>query len=91
MSIKIGIVGVSGYGGGEVLRLCVGHPVFELCYVGGEGSAGPRLGDRFPGLTRYANLVIQRWDPTALPDLDLLFVSLPTGESARARRSCRTG
>ncbi len=84
MSIKVGIVGVSGYGGGEVLRLCVGHPAFELCYVGGEGSAGSRLGDRFPGLTRYADLVIQRWDPTALPDLDLLFVSLPTGDSARA-------
>src|SRR6478672_10100526 len=84
MSIKVGIVGASGYGGGEVLRLCVGHPAFELRYVGGDSSAGQRLGDRYPGLTRYADLVIQRWEPERVPDLDLLFVSLPTGDSAKA-------
>ena len=84
MSVKIGIVGVSGYGGGEVLRLVVGHPTFELRYVGGESSAGQRLGERFPGLPKYADLAIERWDPAAVPDLDLLFVSLPTGDSARA-------
>ena len=84
MSIKVGIVGVSGYGGGEILRLVVGHPSFELRYVGGESSAGQRLDERFPGLPRYADLVIERWDPEAVPDLDLLFVSLPTGDSAKA-------
>jgi N-acetyl-gamma-glutamyl-phosphate reductase len=84
MSVKVGIVGATGYGGGEVLRLCVGHPAFEICYVGGGSSAGQRLGDHYPGLTRYADLTIERWDPEALPDLDLLFVSLPTGESAQS-------
>jgi N-acetyl-gamma-glutamyl-phosphate reductase len=84
MSVRVGIVGVSGYGGGEVLRLCAGHPGFEVSYVGGESSAGQRLRDRFPGLTRYGDLVISRWDPDSLPDLDLLFISLPTGDSARA-------
>jgi len=83
MSMKVGIVGVSGYGGGEVLRLCVGHPAFELRYVGGASSAGQRLGDHYPGLSRYADLTIERWEPEAVPDLDLLFVSLPTGESAQ--------
>lgn len=84
MSVKIGIVGVTGYGGGEVLRLCAGHPSFEVCYVAGESSAGQRLGERYPGLTRYTDLVIQRWDPEGVPDLDLLFISLPTGESAKS-------
>lgn len=91
MSVKVGIVGVSGYGGGEILRLVVGHPSFELCYVGGETSAGQRLGERFPGLPRYAELAVERWDPTAVPDLDLLFVSLPTGDSARAVRELPDG
>jgi N-acetyl-gamma-glutamylphosphate reductase len=76
MSVKVGIVGVSGYGGGEILRLVVGHPSFELCYVGGESSAGQRLVERFPGLPRYAEVMVERWDPRAIPDLDLLFVSL---------------
>src|SRR5690349_19572013 len=86
MSFKIGIVGVSGYGGGEALRLCAGHPSFDVVYVAGESSAGGRLGERFPGLSgALGELVIQKWDPTTLPsDLDLLFASLPTGESRAA-------
>ena len=81
MSIRVGIVGVSGYGGGEVLRLCATHPTFELVYVAGESSAGQKLIERFPGAGRLGDLVVRRWDPAALPDLDVLFASLPTGES----------
>jgi len=81
MSIRVGIVGVSGYGGGEVLRLCATHPAFELVYVAGEGSAGQKLIERFPGVGSLGDLVIQKWDPAALPNLDVLFASLPTGES----------
>jgi N-acetyl-gamma-glutamyl-phosphate reductase len=81
MSIRVGIVGVSGYGGGEVLRLIATHPTFELVYVAGEGSAGQKVIERFPGAGKLGDLVIQKWDPAALPDLDVLFASLPTGES----------
>ena len=39
MSIRVGIVGISGYGGGEALRLCATHPVFHVVYAAGESSA----------------------------------------------------
>jgi N-acetyl-gamma-glutamyl-phosphate reductase len=85
MSIRVGIIGVSGYGGGEVLRLSATHPSFEVVYVAGESSAGGRLGDKFPGLARpLSELVIQKWNPAELPALDVLFASLPTGESREA-------
>ncbi|ONG49991.1 N-acetyl-gamma-glutamyl-phosphate reductase [Pseudoroseomonas deserti] len=85
MSIRVGIVGISGFGGGEAMRLVAGHPDFELVYAAGEGSAGSRLADRFPGLpAKLAGLVIEKWDPAGLPPLDLLFASLPTGASAEA-------
>jgi N-acetyl-gamma-glutamyl-phosphate reductase len=84
MSIKVGIVGVSGYGGGEALRLCAGHPAFEVVYVAGESSAGARLIEKFPGIGKLGDLVIQKWDLAALPKLDLLFASLPSGESKDA-------
>lgn len=85
MSIKVGIVGVSGYGGGEALRICAAHPTFEVVYAAGESSAGAKLVERFPGIApKLANLVIQKWDPTSLPQLDVLFASLPTGESKEA-------
>ena len=85
MSIRVGIVGISGFGGGEALRLVASHPSFELVYAAGESSAGSRLVDRFPGVPpKLAGLEIARWDPETLPDLDLLFASLPTGASAEA-------
>ena len=85
MSIRVGIVGISGFGGGEALRLIASHPSFELVYAAGEGSAGSRLMDRFPGVPdKLADLVIEKWDPAALPKLDVLFASLPTGTSAEA-------
>lgn len=85
MSIRVGIVGVSGYGGGEALRLCAGHPAFEVVYVAGDSTAGSRLIERFPSVDpRIADLEIQKWDPAALPELDVLFASLPTGASRDA-------
>src|SRR5262245_29109823 len=78
---RAGIVGVSGYGGGEALRLLAGHPNFDLVYAAGEGSAGQKLVERFPGIGRLGELTIEKWDPAGLPKLDLLIASLPTGES----------
>jgi N-acetyl-gamma-glutamyl-phosphate reductase len=85
MSIRVGIAGVSGYGGGELLRLCAAHPQFEVVYAAGESSAGAKLVERFPGIQRrLSELEIQKWDPASLPKLDLLFASLPTGQSKAA-------
>jgi N-acetyl-gamma-glutamyl-phosphate reductase len=85
---RVGVVGVSGYGGGEILRLCALHPGVQVAYVAGESSAGQRLGSRFPGLGgALADLTIQAFDPHHLPDLDLIFLSLPTGESQKAASS----
>lgn len=85
MSIRVGIVGISGFGGGEAMRLIAGHPSFELVYAAGESSAGSRLVDRFPGVpAKLTELMIEKWDPVTLPKLDILFASLPTGASAEA-------
>lgn len=93
--MKIGIVGVSGYGGSELLRLVAGHPAFELAYVGGESTAGQALAQRFPALAGHpaGRLVIQPFEPENISGLDLLFASLPTGKSkeplARVAKSIR--
>jgi N-acetyl-gamma-glutamyl-phosphate reductase len=86
---RVGIVGVSGYGGGEALRLCANHPHFDLVYVAGEGSAGQALAERFPGIGDLGRLTIQKWDPHNIGELDLLFASLPSGESREALAKVR--
>lgn len=81
--MRIGIVGVSGYGGSELLRLCAAHPAFEVAYVAADRSAGQALAQRFPALaaTPQGALIVQRFVPEELRGLDVLFVSLPTGIS----------
>jgi N-acetyl-gamma-glutamyl-phosphate reductase len=81
--VKIGIVGVRGYGGSELLRLCVGHPAFEIAYVGGESTAGQSLAQRFPALAGHpaGALTIEPFAPEKISGIDLLFASLPTGKS----------
>ncbi len=84
MSIRVGIVGISGFGGGEAMRLVASHPSFELIYAAGEGSAGSRLVDRFPGVSaKLAELVIEKWDPVTLPKLDVLFAVAAHGRLGR--------
>lgn len=81
--VRVGITGVSGYGGRELLRLCASHPGFSVVYVGGESSAGMRLDALDPALLGQdlGGLVVQAFDPEQLNDVDLLFASLPTGAS----------
>ena len=81
--MRIGIVGVSGYGGSELLRLCVEHPGFEVVYAGGDSTAGQTLAQRFPALAGRPEgaLVVRRFVPEEVKGLDLLFASLPTGKS----------
>lgn|SRR5512135_10914 len=81
--MKIGIVGISGYGGSELLRLCLSHPGFELAYAAGESTAGQSLVQRFPALAGHpaGAVVIQPFEPDKIRGIDLLFASLPTGKS----------
>jgi N-acetyl-gamma-glutamyl-phosphate reductase len=81
--MKIGIIGVSGYGGSELLRLVAAHPSFEIAGVYGESTAGQALSQRFPALggLPLGQLKIQPFTPENISGIDLLFASLPTGKS----------
>jgi N-acetyl-gamma-glutamyl-phosphate reductase len=83
MGVRVGIVGVSGYGGSELLRLCVGHPALEVVYASGETTAGQRLARQFPALAGHptGSLTIQPFVPEEIHGIDVLFTSLPTGKS----------
>ena len=47
--LKVGIVGVSGYGGGELARLLLAHPHVQLTYVTSGTYAGKPLQAALPG------------------------------------------
>ena len=52
--MKIGVIGASGYAGGELLRLLAGHSEFEVCCVSAHSNAGEEITSVHPQLTTYA-------------------------------------
>ena len=75
------VVGASGYAGGEVVRLLLGHPGIEVGPLLAGGSAGARVTDLHPGLTALADRRFLATDLDALGDADVVFLALPHGES----------
>jgi N-acetyl-gamma-glutamyl-phosphate reductase len=81
--MKIGVVGASGYAGGELLRLLVGHPSFEAAVIAAGSNAGEEITSVHPQLNNYAGRKFESTEISRLKGLDLLFIALPHGESAK--------
>lgn len=78
----VGIVGGSGYTGGDLLRLLLWHPHVEVTQVTSRSQAGSYVHAVHPNLRGHTRL--QFIHPDALEPVDVLFLALPHGESARA-------
>jgi N-acetyl-gamma-glutamyl-phosphate reductase len=80
---SVGVFGTSGFAGGELVRLLLGHPVVRLAFLGGRESAGRTLGEVHPHLagSPIASETIRPVEDA--PGLDVAFLALPRGESAR--------
>ena len=81
--MKIGIVGASGYSGGELLRLLLNHPHFELAYIAAGSSAGEPITSIHPGLRALSGQLFEVTDEKRVNECDLVFIALPHGESAK--------
>lgn len=78
--MKVSIVGGSGYVGGELLRLLLGHPEVEIHQVTSEARAGKPVTTVHPNLRRRTALKFCRL--ADLKPCDVLFVALPHGAVA---------
>jgi N-acetyl-gamma-glutamyl-phosphate reductase len=82
--MRVGILGASGYTGGELLRLCALHPDLEVEVAGADSQAGRPVAEVWPSLSGvYPSLVLTKVTPQDIRSLDVLFLALPHGESAR--------
>jgi N-acetyl-gamma-glutamyl-phosphate reductase len=80
--MKIGLVGGSGYAGGELLRLLAGHPHFEVSVVSAHTNAGEAITSIHPQLQSYAGRTFSKFDAADFQECELIFLALPHGESA---------
>jgi|EndMetStandDraft_4_1072995.scaffolds.fasta_scaffold36330_2 N-acetyl-gamma-glutamyl-phosphate reductase len=92
--LKVGIIGAGGYTGAELVRLIHSHPELTLVMCGAREKAGKRLGEVLPtvlGVPSLAELVLESFEPEQAPELakriDVAFLALPHGASARAGKA----
>ena len=79
--IRVSIAGGSGYAGGELLRLMLGHPEAEVQQVTSERLTGKFVHKAHPNLRRTTLLKFCRLEE--LTPCDVLFLCLPHGESSQ--------
>ena len=91
MALTAAVAGASGYAGGELLRLLLGHPDLDIGVVAAGSKAGRSLGEVHPQLPSLASRELSAADSDALAGADVVFLALPHGESASIARRLPAG
>ena len=81
MTIKAGIINVTGYAGMELARILRNHAEVELTAVTGRSAAGEQLDDYLPHLDRMGMTIVEQDE---LDGVDVAFSALPHKASAEA-------
>jgi len=85
-SRTVAVAGASGYAGGEILRLLLGHPAYTdgrltIGAVTAADSAGTTLAEHHPNLLPLGSRVLQSTSAEVLAGHDVVFLALPPGHS----------
>lgn len=73
------IIGATGYGGVELVRLLQNHPDVRLAFLHSESYAGQRMCDVYPQLAGL-DTVLRALDPAAVAECDFALAALPAGK-----------
>ena len=82
MTLSVSILGASGFAGGELVRLLVGHPELDPVALGSQSRAGAHVGDVLPHLVGTLDLTMTTLDAAAQEATDVCFSCLPLGALA---------
>ncbi|WP_048600811.1 N-acetyl-gamma-glutamyl-phosphate reductase [Rubeoparvulum massiliense] len=81
--MKVAVIGVTGYGGAELLRLLLAHPQFSVAAVYTSSQEGQRLDEIYPHLAGV-NRTLEAIDAEVIAkQTDLVFTATPSGVSSQ--------
>ena len=86
-TVKVAIVGASGYAGEDLVRLLLGHPHADLVAVTSRQYAGQTIAQVFPRFSHYAKAKTLRFTEPSVTLMDeggetVVFLALPHGVAA---------
>lgn len=82
--IKVGIVGASGYAGGEILRILLQHGEVSVAEVSSKRYEGKQVSKVHTNLKGLTELRFSKRSPIDIAtDVDIIFLAVPHGESVK--------
>lgn len=82
--MRVGVIGGSGYVGGELLRLLLSHPKLEVTLVTSQKYAGEYVHTIHPNFRGITQLKFIRYNLSDVKEsCDLVFTALPHGTSVK--------
>jgi N-acetyl-gamma-glutamyl-phosphate reductase len=86
-TVKVAIVGASGYAGEDLVRLVLGHPHADLVAVTSRQYAGQTIAQVFPKFSHYAKAKTLKFTEPSVSLVDegsdtVVFLALPHGVAA---------
>ncbi len=83
--IKVGIVGVSGYAGAQLLLLLLQHKKVEVAFVAAHSKAGEDIQNLYGNFAKMYEEKCLTFDEAyeKLDEIDVIFTALPHGKSAK--------
>lgn len=78
--IKVGIIGVTGYAGQELVRILLKHKEVEMVYFGSKTYKGQEYSNVFSNMKKLVNVIcvedeVEKW----IHNIDVLFTATPQG------------
>ena len=81
--IRAAIIGATGYGGAELIRLLQAHPLVQITSVISTSNAGAPLAEHFPHLQEVIVDILDVLDVDLIAGkADVVFLATPAGVSA---------
>jgi N-acetyl-gamma-glutamyl-phosphate reductase len=82
--MKTAIIGATGYGGAELLRILNHHPEVHVHSLHSSSQQGKQIGESYPHLQEEAPYQLQDIDPSSLAkEVDVVFIAAPSGVSSK--------
>jgi len=80
--VNAGIIGATGYTGGELMRLLLNHPHVNLEMATSRNFAGQHVSKRHGHLAGMTGLEFEKFDPVAVRQrCDVVFLAVPHGSA----------